>query len=45
MSLNERIVADLKGAMKAKDKVRIDALRSIRAQILEFEKSGKGTIS
>ncbi|NOY06972.1 MAG: GatB/YqeY domain-containing protein [Chlorobi bacterium] len=45
MSLNERIVADLKEAMKTKDKIRIDTLRSIRAQILEYEKSGKGAIA
>ncbi len=45
MSLNERIVAELKEAMKAKDKIKIDTLRSIRAQILEFEKSGKGAVS
>lgn len=42
MSLEERINADLKSAMIAKEKVRIDALRSIRSAILEFQKSGSG---
>ena len=41
MSLKEIINTDLKEAMKAKDKVKLQTIRSIRALILEFEKSGK----
>ena len=41
MSLKEKINVDLKEAMKAKDKVKLQTIRSIRALILEFEKSGK----
>jgi uncharacterized protein YqeY len=40
MSLKDRINEDLKTAMKAGEKVRTEAIRSIRASILEFEKSG-----
>ncbi len=40
MSLTERINEDLKTAMKSGDKVRLETIRSIRALILEFEKSG-----
>ena len=42
MSLKERINLDLKDAMKSGDKVRLETVRSIRALILEFEKSGAG---
>lgn len=42
MNLSEKINADLKDAMKSGDKVRLQTLRSIRALILEFEKSGSG---
>lgn len=42
MNLTEKINADLKEAMKANDAVRLQTIRSIRAQILEFEKSGSG---
>lgn len=41
MKLTERINQDLKSALKAKDKLRTSTLRSIRALILEHEKSGK----
>lgn len=41
MSLKEKINSDLKEAMKAKDKIRLQTIRSIRALILEYEKSGK----
>ncbi len=41
MNLKEKINSDLKEAMRAKDKVRLETVRSIRALILEFEKSGK----
>ncbi|MBT8391195.1 MAG: GatB/YqeY domain-containing protein [Ignavibacteriaceae bacterium] len=40
MKLNEKINADLKVAMKSGNKIRLQTLRSIRALILEFEKSG-----
>ncbi|HKB87466.1 MAG TPA: GatB/YqeY domain-containing protein [Ignavibacteriaceae bacterium] len=42
MSLTERINQDLKNSMKAGDKLRTETIRSIRALILEFEKSGSG---
>ena len=42
MSLSEKINNDLKDAMKSNDSVRLQTIRSIRAQILEFEKSGTG---
>lgn len=42
MNLKDKINADLKEAMKSKDKVRLNTVRSIRALILEFEKSGSG---
>lgn len=40
MSLKDKITSDLKDAMKSGDKVRLSTIRSIRALILEFEKSG-----
>ncbi len=40
MTLKEKINTDLKEAMKAGDKIRLTTIRSIRALILEFEKSG-----
>lgn len=42
MNLKEKINNDLKEAMKSKDKVKLNTIRSIRALILEFEKSGSG---
>jgi len=42
MSLKDKINDDLKSAMKAGDKLRLATVRSIRALILEFEKSGSG---
>lgn len=42
MGLKEKINEDLKTAMKSGDKTRLDTVRSIRALILEFEKSGAG---
>jgi len=42
MNLKEKINLDLKEAMKSGDKVRLNTIRSIRALILEFEKSGSG---
>ena len=43
MSLKEKINNDLKEAMKSGDKVRLETIRSIRALILEYDKSGKKT--
>jgi len=40
MALKEKITEELKGAMKSGDKLRLETIRSIRALILEFEKSG-----
>lgn len=40
MNLKNKINADLKEAMKSKDKIRLNTVRSIRALILEYEKSG-----
>ncbi len=42
MTLKEKINNDLKAAMKSGDKIRLSTVRSIRALILEFEKSGSG---
>jgi uncharacterized protein YqeY len=40
MNLKEKINEDLKAAMKSGDKIRLETVRSVRALILEFEKSG-----
>ena len=40
MNLSEKINIDLKDALKTGDKLRLKTIRSIRALILEFEKSG-----
>ncbi|HTR80128.1 MAG TPA: GatB/YqeY domain-containing protein [Bacteroidota bacterium] len=40
MNLSQRINDDLKAAMKSGDKLRLETLRMLRAQILEFEKKG-----
>ncbi len=42
MGLKETLQEDLKNSMKSGDKVRTETLRLLRAQILEFEKSGVG---
>ena len=42
MNLKGKINEDLKSAMKEGDKTRLTTVRSIRALILEFEKSGSG---
>ncbi|HAP37058.1 MAG TPA: glutamyl-tRNA amidotransferase [Bacteroidetes bacterium] len=42
MGLKEILSEDLKNSMKSGDKMRTETLRMIRAQILEFEKSGAG---
>jgi len=40
MNLKDKINQDLKDSMKSGDKIRLSVVRSIRALILEFEKSG-----
>lgn len=40
MGLREIIIDDIKTAMKSGDKIRLETIRSIRALILEFDKSG-----
>jgi uncharacterized protein YqeY len=40
MNLTEKINQDLKEALKSKDQTKLQTIRSIRALILEFEKSG-----
>jgi uncharacterized protein YqeY len=42
MTFEEKINEALKDAMKSGDKVRTDTIRSIRAGIIEFAKSGSG---
>jgi uncharacterized protein YqeY len=42
MNLEQKVSEELKKAIKSGEQARIDALRSIRASILEFKKSGIG---
>lgn len=42
MSLKDKINQDIKNAMRSGDKLKLETIRSIRALILEFEKSGVG---
>jgi uncharacterized protein YqeY len=42
MTLNERITSDLKAAMKSGDSLKLNTIRSIRAQIIELSKRGNG---
>lgn len=42
MALENIINEEMKSAMKSGDKLRLDTLRSIRASIIEFAKSGSG---
>lgn len=42
MNLEEKVNESLRKAIKESDKVRMDTLRSIRASIIEFNKSGIG---
>ncbi|MDZ4745707.1 MAG: GatB/YqeY domain-containing protein [bacterium] len=42
MNLSERINADMKEAMKAGDKLKLETLRMMRAAVIEFEKNGSG---
>jgi hypothetical protein len=45
MTLKDRLSDDLKDAMRAKDAVRLGAVRMLRAAVLEREKSGAGEAS
>lgn len=42
MAVRDRINEDLKQAMKSGDKLRLETLRTIRAQMIELEKRGLG---
>ncbi len=44
MNLTEKINADLKAAMKLRDKIKLSTIRSLRALILEHAKSGKNSV-
>lgn len=44
MSLTERIAQDMKSAMKSGDRLRLETLRTLRAAILEFEKTKVGNV-
>ena len=41
MKFEDRITTDMKEALKSGEKKRLETLRSLRAMILEFQKSGK----
>jgi len=41
MTINERIVDDMKAALKSGERLRLETLRMVRAAILELQKSGK----
>ena len=42
MSLEKRVMDDMKAAMKAKDKVALRSIRALKAEILKFKTSGTG---
>lgn len=42
MTLEEKVNEELKKAIKARDQIRMNTLRSLRASIIEFHKSGVG---
>lgn len=42
MSIETKVMEQMKAAMKAKDKTALEALRAIKAEILLFKTSGKG---
>jgi len=42
MSLADRVVEELKAAMRAKDKVRLATVRALRGEIIKQQKSGAG---
>ena len=43
MTLSQKISEDLKHAMKSGDKLRLETLRTVRAQMIELTKRGTGT--
>jgi uncharacterized protein YqeY len=45
MRLSERIGNDMKEAMRSGEKLKLETLRSLRAALLELEKSGKENVS
>lgn len=45
MSLKEQITQDMKDAMRAKDKLRLEAIRAVKSAILLEETKGTGTVS
>ena len=45
MSVIERITEDMKAAMKSGEKLRLETIRSLRAAVIELEKSGKGEVT
>lgn len=45
MTLPERLAADLKASMLARDAARTTGLRMIRAAFIELEKEGKGAVT
>ncbi|MBC8145016.1 MAG: GatB/YqeY domain-containing protein [bacterium] len=45
MELSDRIGSDMKEAMRSGEKLRLETLRSLRAVMLELEKSGKDNVT
>ena len=45
MTIKDRLAQDLKDAMRAKDAVRLGAVRMLRAAVLEREKAGTGEVA
>jgi uncharacterized protein YqeY len=45
MELSERIGNDMKEAMRSGEKLRLEVLRSLRAAMLELEKSGRESVT
>jgi len=43
MKLNDKISEDMKRAMKSGDKLKLETLRTVRAQMIELSKRGTGT--
>ena len=44
MTFSEKIHQDLKTAMKSRDQVKLDTIRSLRAHIIELTKRGSGDV-
>jgi uncharacterized protein YqeY len=42
MTLNQRVTDDMKEAMKAGDRLRLETLRTLRAHLIELTKRGEG---